>query len=73
MCFSAALFDKKKMQSEACNNFFDYCDSIGDDDFDHNDDLSFSSNILSMAIKSNMSLTLNPEDRHKRSQNRTRE
>ena len=70
ICFTAVLLDKKKIQSEACNNFFDYCDSIGNDDFSH-DNLNFSSNILSMATESNMSLTLNREDRYKRSQNRT--
>ena len=48
LCFSPEVFDKGKFQIEACNNFFDYCDSISDEEFDGNDAQNVSSNLMYM-------------------------
>ena len=37
MCLSSVVFDFEKIRIEACNNFFDYCDSISGDILDHTD------------------------------------
>ena len=47
-CFSSEVFDKGKFQIEACNNFFDYCDSISDEELDRNDAQNVSSKMLYM-------------------------
>ena len=71
VCISSSMFGKNKLQSEACNDFFDYCDSISNNESSHNDVQNKSSNILSMVLASNRYLTLTSENGLKGRQTRS--
>ena len=70
LCLSSVVFNFETIRIEACNNFFDYCDSISGDVLDHNEVKNYSSNILSMILDSNRSQSLKANTGHKRSQNK---
>ena len=71
VCISASMFGKNKFQSEACNNFFDYCDSISNNESSHNDVQKNASNILSMVLASNRYLNSTSENGLKGRQKRS--